>query len=316
MSDLGERDRVQALLDAGRITQAEADILFAALEESEAQETPSPEATQTSEAIQGPSTQAASQPVKRPEPEALLAVTPPTPPTPVDATPPIPPQPPEPPRYPDATSAEAPTAWVKLSGFCGDLDVTSDPSLSAPVVTGNATLERSGADYLIRTPPELQKGSRNWLTRLHKAAGDVTVRLPAETGLELSIAAGDGEIRNVRTLKGSFTGGDLVVRGAETVDLTVTAGDVTLELRPRSGEGRLKATSGDVDVIFLPGASATVSGSATCGDLKLPPHFRRDGGFVNQHFEGTLGAGEARLELRLVAGDVTIKDTGTGTEHA
>ena len=312
MSDLSERDRVQALLNAGRITQAEADILFAALGESDAQETPLPEATQASEAIQGPSTQAVSQPVKRPEPEALLDAAPPTP---VDATPPAPPQPPEPPRHPDAASAEVPTTWVKLSGFCGDLDVTSDASLSAPVVTGNATLERSGAGYLIRTPSELQKGSRNWLTRLHQAAGDVAVRLPAEMGLELGIAAGDGEIRGVKTLKGNFTGGDFNVSGAEHVDLTVTAGDVTLKLRPCAGEGRLKATSGDIDVIFLAGSSAAVSGNATCGDLKLPQHFRRDGGFVNQHFEGTLGAGEARLELRLVAGDVTVKDATVGEER-
>lgn len=314
MSDLSERDRVQALLDAGRITQTEADILFAALEESETQETPSPEAVQTPEAIQDPAAQAASQPIKRPE--APRDAAPPTPPAPIDATPPIPPQPPEPARHPDAAAAEAPTTWVKLSGFCGDLSVSSDAGLSAPMVTGNATLERSETGYLIRTPSELQKGSRNWLTRLHQAAGDVAVRLPAGTGLELGIAAGDGEIRNVRKLKGSFTGGDLEVRGAETVDLTVTAGDVTLELRPRSGDQRLKATSGDVDVIFLPGTSATVSGSATCGDLKLPPHFRHDGGVVNQHFEGTLGAGEARLEVRLVAGDVTVKDATVREENA
>ena len=119
--------------------------------------------------------------------------------------------------------------------------------------------------------------------------------------------AGDGEVRDVKAIRGTFTGGDFEVAGAEAVDLTVTAGDVTLKLRPWAGTQRLKAISGDVDVIFLAGTSATVSGSATCGDLDLPPNFRRNGGFANHKFEGTLGAGEARLELRLTAGDVTIR---------
>jgi hypothetical protein len=120
--------------------------------------------------------------------------------------------------------AESPAGWVRLSGFCGDLSVESDPGLGAPVVTGHATLERTDTGYLIRTPPADREGGRNWLTRLHKAAGDVTVRLPEGLGLDLSVAAGDGDIRGVKTLKGNFTGGDFDVDGTETVDLTVTAG--------------------------------------------------------------------------------------------
>ena len=180
-------------------------------------------------------------------------------------------------------------------------------------MTGKATLERTPeGDYIIRTPPEA-KGESNWLTKLHQAAGDVRVRLPTDMGLDLRIAAGDGEVRGVKTVKGSFTGGDFELSEAETLDLTVTAGDVTLKLRPRTGEQRLRATSGDVDVTFLAGSSVTVSGSATCGDLSLPKNFMRSGGFVGGNFEGTLGAGEARLELRLTAGDVTVKaDTQGG----
>ena len=299
-----ERKRVQALLDSGRISEDEAEVLFAALDESETQSATAPEA------VQNLAVQATSQPAT--ETGTPLSSTPPAPPAPVDA---YPPQPPEPPRFTDVSPADTPMTWVKLVGFCGDLDVRSDPSLSSPVVTGHATLERSDTGYLIRTPPDIKgadsKGAGgNWLTRLHKAAGDVSVRLPAEMGLELGIAAGDGEVRGVKTLKGTFTGGDLDVVEAENVDLTVTAGDVTLKLRPRAGEGRLKATSGDVDVIFLAGSSAVVSGSATCGDLDLPPGFTRSGGFATHRFEGTLGAGEARLELRLTAGDVDIRAEG------
>ena len=288
MSQTGHA-RVQALLESGRITEDEAEILFAALDEE----------------MQMPLTSKGPSPVGR---DSLQAV--PLPPEPVQT--PLP-RPPEPPRSSRVNDAAQQTQWVKLSGFCGDLSVEADASLNSPVVTGKATLERTPeGDYLIRTPPQA-KGESNWLTKLHQAAGDVRVRLPADMGLDLRIAAGDGEVRGVKTVKGSFTGGDFELSEAEMLDLTVTAGDATLKLRPRTGEQRLRATSGDVDVTFLAGSSVTVSGSATCGDLSLPNGFMRSGGFVGGNFEGTLGAGEAHLELRLTAGDVTVKaDTQGG----
>lgn len=281
-----EHARVQALLDSGRITQDEAEILFAALDEEP--QNPSPSSV-------------AAAPTSR---ETSSAASVPLPPEPKKASPP---QPPELPRIPpEVGKVPQQTQWLKLSGFCGDLSVEADPYLNTPLVTGKATLERTETGYLIRTPPE-SKNEGNWLTRLHQAAGDVKVRLPENVGLDLRIASGDGEIRGVRAVKGSFTGGDFKLIDAETLDLTVTAGDVTVKLRPQMGEQRLRATSGDVNLTFLAGASVTVSGSATCGDLTLPQTFSRSGGFVGGNFEGTLGAGEAHLELHLTAGDVTVR---------
>ena len=306
-----EHARVQALLESGRITEDEAEILFAALgDDSEnAQEAqalpPSQESSSTANPLE-PSSASLHQSIRQSTEAALRStgldsVEPPTAPSAP------PPRLPEPPRTPNIDDTTQQTRWVKLSGFCGDLSVEADASLNSPVVTGKATLERTPeGGYLIRTPPQA-KGESNWLTKLHQAAGDVHVRLPADVGLDLRIAAGDGEVRGVKTVKGSFTGGDFELSEAETLDLTVTAGDVTLKLRPRTGDQRLRATSGDVDVTFLAGSSVTVSGSATCGDLSLPKNFARSGGFIGGNFEGTLGAGEARLELRLTAGDVTVR---------
>lgn len=307
MSNPSERARVQALVDAGSITQDEADILFAALEDEAPQQRE--EGLEVAEA-RGDRT------VDSPMADDLAAdasavkIQPPRVPTPPEPLPPaaaLPPEPPEaPPHHADAAT-DARTTWVKLSGFCGDLSVRGDPTLTSPVVTGYATVERSDAGYLIRTPPDHKGGGGNWLSRLHKAAGNVEVRLPAGMGLDLAIAAGDGEVRGVRALKGSFTGGDFEVEGADTLDLNVTAGDIALALCPRSGSQRLRAISGDFTLSFAPGSSAEVSGSATCGDLTLPQTFSRSGSFASQRFEGTLGAGDARLELRLTAGDVTVR---------
>ena len=92
--------------------------------------------------------------------------------------------------------------------------------------------------------------------------------------------------------------------------MSVTAGDVTLKLNPQRGEQRVRATSGDVDIVLMAGSSVMVSGSATCGDLDVPPMFTQQGGFPGRKFGGVLGAGEARLDLRLVAGDVNVRAEG------
>ncbi len=312
-----EHARVQALLESGRITQDEAEILFAALEEGSSNirekpfstsetslNTPNNSASDDGDNLGLTELTSLSKAVTDEE-LGLTDLKPVQPPQPPTSALPLPPQLPKTPQTPQKIESTV-QQWVKLSGFCGDLSVETDPALNSPVVTGKATLERTETGYLIRTPPEA-KSEGNWLTRLHQAAGDVKVRLPENVGLDLRIAAGDGEVRGVRAVKGSFTGGDFRLTDTETVDLTVTAGDVTAKLRPRAGEQRLRTTSGDVNLTFLAGASVTVSGSATCGDLTLPPTFSRNGGFVGGNFEGTLGAGEARLELHLIAGDVTVR---------
>ena len=293
MSDTDDHARIRALLESGRITQAEADLLFAALDEDEAQRL-------TDEPVQVQST-----PLQRSVQPTPAVV--PEPPLPLEAQLP---QPPELPPVPAPAPEAVPAGWLKLLGFCGDLSVRGEPGLSTPVVTGNATLERTPEGYLIRTPPGGEEGAKGWLSRLHRAAGDVTVRVPPDMGLELGIAAGDGEVRGVKTLRGNFTGGDFEVSGAEHVDLSVTAGDVTLKLNPQRGEQRVRATSGDVDIVLMASSSVRVSGSATCGDLDVPPSFSRQGGFPGRRFEGVLGAGEARLDLRLTAGDVDIRAEG------
>ena len=304
-----EHARVQALLESGRITEDEAEILFAALGEDSREETPSlpPQASTDSSSNDDPLGLAELESLRQDVTDEELGLTELKPVQPPPSASALPPHPPEPPRGPKIADTTQQTQWVKLSGFCGDLFVEVDASLSSPTVTGKATLERTPeGGYLIRTPPQA-KGENNWFTKLHQAAGDVKVRLPAEMGLDLRIAAGDGEVRGVKSVKGSFTGGDFGVSGAETLDLAAKAGDISLKLRPRKGEQRLRAIAGDVNVTFLTDSSVSVSGKAKCGDLTLPKNFTRNGSFVGGTFEGTLGAGEAHLELRLIAGDITIK---------
>lgn len=356
MTQRSDRARVQALLEEGRITTAEADILFAALgdvakdsskDEEAGEDEPdsasrstaarvTPEQTrdeararahETAEKAREKARAKAQEardkgersfrldPIEMPGftiPAIDIPLWPKEAATPPDADSPAQPQPPAPPKAPPQASESvhaypAGARWAKVSGFCGDLDVRSDPNISEPSVNGSASFEWDGRAFVIRTPPKDKEGGRNWLNRLHRAAGDLKVRLPEGMGLDLAIAAGDGSVRGVKDVRGNFTGGDFDLRDAEHIDLTVTAGDISIGLRPTTGQQRLRATSGDIDLTLREGSSVKVSGRATCGDLDLPRGFSREGGLATQRFSGTVGGGDAELELRLTAGDVNVK---------
>ncbi len=356
MTQRSDRARVQALLDEGRITAAEADILFAALGDDESEDTDTPttsedddpegshrtgtritpeqtrdearaRAHEAAEAARAKARAARESAQNSPanvsdrsvkafqlgeEGSASPQISRPPPPQPQEPEVPRLPQPPTPPTAPPQAEESVYTypagqRWARISGFCGDLDVRSDPTITEPSINGSASSEWDGSAFVIRTPPKDKEGGRGWLQRLHRAAGDLQVRLPEGMGLDLAIAAGDGSVRGVREVRGHFTGGDFDLTGAETLDLTVTAGDVNIRMRPTAGRQRLRATSGDIDLTLLPGSSVAVSGRATCGDLELPGGFNRDGGIATQRFSGTVGAGEAELELRLTAGDVSVR---------
>lgn len=378
---LSERERIQALLDAGRISQADAELLFNALDDEEAPE----ESFGVGEAAEGLSDtgtgtvgeSAAAQgfvstngsptdPLRDTSEENArervtenasgssangladdvareLSPQPPEPPEPPTPVIPLPPPPPEA-TWGAAESGRAPQEdafkeaagreetgvehWLKLAGGCGDLLVTVDPTLREPTFTGEGVLERQGSNYVFRTPFDWKsttvdfakamtegfmssrasdgKGG-NWLTKLRSLGSSLKICLPEGYGLDLGLFAGDGTIRGVRALRGKFTGGDLTVEGAEHLDLNVTSGDVTMKVRPVRGEQRLRATSGDVTLTFLAGSDVTVSGKATAGDIDVPRGFSQGRGFGTTELSGVLGAGRARLELRLTAGDVDIR---------
>jgi hypothetical protein len=303
-----ERERIQALLDAGRISAADAELLFSALEDSTLDDSAFDDSALTETGTRLESTGGANGvkadggEVDRGEVDGVgagRAFAPASSPEPLPPDTPVPRHPP--------FGAEV-NRWLYLKGGCGDLTVTVNPALAQPTFTGEGVLERQGQNYSLRTPSDWKSG--NWLSKLRSLAGHVDLQLPEGYGLDLHVFAGDGTIQGVRALRGKFTGGDLTATGAEHLDLTVTSGDATLSLRPRQGRQRLRTRSGDLTLTFLSGSSVTVSGKATAGDISVPAGFSRGRGFGTTELTGRLGAGDAQLELHLTAGSVTLRAEG------
>ncbi|HUH31735.1 MAG TPA: DUF4097 family beta strand repeat-containing protein [Rhodanobacter sp.] len=129
---------------------------------------------------------------------------------------------------------------------------------------------------------------------------DVTVQLPANLPVTLSVGSGDADVTGVRQLQAQVGSGDLHVRNiAERFTVSVGSGDInandvgTLEVGA-VGSGDFNATGvrGDVRV-----------GSVGSGDVRL----RQVGG--NVHAE-TIGSGD--LAVDGVAGDFSLGAKGSG----
>ena len=187
--------------------------------------------------------------------------------------------------------------------LAGDLDVHVDSSLSEPIFEGKAELTRRGDDFEIRQRPRRKEGESildnllNWVK-----AGDLRVRIPAGYGLEVQSKAGDIDVRDVPYLKGKLLAGDVDAQEIGGVDLVLQAGDVDVSLHLMAGEHRLKAKAGDVDIVLLAGSSVTAKGNISAGSLHVEGPFTRQESMTGGRFEGTVGAGAARLEVDLMAG--------------
>ena len=280
---MSEQDRIQALVEEGKISQEEAKLLLEALQDTEQEE------------------------VERVD--MSKAVAPPDPPTSPSPEPPVstPSSAPESSLEPPTSSQEV-TRWVTVSMLAGDLDVSVDSSLSEPVFEGKAELTRRGDDFEIRQRPRQKEGESlldnllNW-----GKAGDLEVRIPVGYGLEVKSKAGDIDVEGVPYLKGKLLAGDVDAQEVGGIDLSLQAGDVDVSLRLTAGEHRLKAMAGDVDIVLLAGSSVVTNGNISAGSLHLEGPFTRQESIAGGRFEGTVGAGGARLEVDLMAGDVSVK---------
>ena len=200
--------------------------------------------------------------------------------------------------------------WIHLDMLAGDVTVMVDEDLDAPCLDGGEEggmkLEKQGEDYYLS-----QFGGRSEGGFLERLMGGfrhnkLSLRIPQGFGVELSMKAGDVNLKGVPYLRGGLLAGDLDADALEGVDLTMSAGDVKLGLRPTSGSHRVVTTAGDVTIFLLPGSSARVEGGVNIGDISLTPPFERERQGLGQRFHGVVGGGDAELELKLSTGDLKV----------
>lgn len=211
------------------------------------------------------------------------------------------------------------TKWVRVELVAGDLDVGVDPQLTEPRAesdTGEAALERTDYGYRV----SIGRGEGSFLRGLEGPLaglliskgrpGDLKLTLPAGYGVDLAMTTGDVDLDGVPFLRGTLSAGDLDAHGLEGIDFSSMAGDVSVSLRPTSGRHRIVNTAGELKVTLLPGSDVAVHGDVSIGEAKAGPEFQTGRRMMSGTVSGAIGAGTARLDLKVTAGSIKLK-TGT-----
>lgn len=208
-----------------------------------------------------------------------------------------------------AASATSARRWARIELFAGALDVSVDDGLDAPRAEseeGPLEVSRDGEGWRIAQPS--RKGD-SWIERLVDGTKRMRVRiaLPAGVGVHLDVKAGDVNLRDVPALRGRLLAGDLDARGLRAVDVALNAGDLDLRFDPEPGEHRVQMTAGDAEIRLPKHAGVTVRGRVSVGDASAPAPFETKRSGVSERVSGTLGDGRASLSVELVTGDLDLK---------
>lgn len=204
--------------------------------------------------------------------------------------------------------APAGTRWVTAELLAGDIEVYAVAGLTGPEIEGSGEITAVETDYgfLIKLAPERGGILDRFLARVRSS--DITVKIPADYGLNLRATAGDVELHGVKYLQGRITAGDVSARGLEGIDFTTMAGDVDMELRLKEGEHSLICATGDLDVVLSPDSDVTVDGSVSIGDAHSShPAIRTERHTLGERLTGALGSGAAHLSLRVTTGELAVK---------
>ena len=312
------RERIENLLRQGKISPEEANKLFRALE-------PQGETASASTPLTG------SQPAPSiPKPTPVAAPTPPTPPTP--STPAVPPTPAMPASSPSTAMptarskgldhyvhAAAHIRKVMLNTIAGDIDIEGVANLTnieAGVKNGSLEITEDGDVIRIVGVGKIDDPTEiGWLNTVIRTIGrnlpvDIHVRVPSNL-LELEVKAIAGDV-NVKGVTGAvsleMSAGDLKLSDAGRFNINAKAGDIKVRTKLIDGESTLRALAGNVDVELEQGSSVTLKASNSAGDITAKGFIltQTEKRIVGGSLEGRLGAGRAKLNVSLSAGDLDI----------
>jgi Putative adhesin len=307
------RDRIENLLREGKISPEEANKLFRALEaQGETVEKSTPTVGQ------GSSGQAIPTPRTPQTPQAPQ----------VPQAPPVPPVLPVPPVSTTTHSEtkqthefefDGPIKAVFININAGDIEVIGVPG-NRLQVEGNGVLSvvhdeatqtiRIGSSGKMDNPTEV-----GFLDTVFKAIGrvipvNIKVKLPANLPrLEVKAFAGDVDVQGViGNVHIDLSAGDIKLRDASQFEIISKAGNIKVNTKLENGESKVTGLAGDIKVNLEPGSSVSLKARVQAGDVGAKGFIlsQTDKRITGGLLEGRLGAGRAKLDVSLSAGDLDV----------
>ena len=210
---------------------------------------------------------------------------------------------------PGAKIAPDHVKWLTVEMLAGELDVEVVPSLTSPAAEGGPghfDINKTDDGYRIQFMPDRGTFIDRIVTSLK--SGELKVQVPPDYGLNVMATAGEVRTVGVKYLRGRMRAGELTADLLEGVDFGMTAGEFTATLDLRPGDHMVTLGAGDLNVRLRESANVRVQGRVSIGDVdSRVPGLQRSGSGLGGSVEGTLGAGEANLDLRVTTGDLDVR---------
>jgi hypothetical protein len=318
------RERIENLLRQGKISPEEANKLFRALE-------PQGETASSNTPLTGsqPSPSIPKPPVPPAAPSVPTPVAPPVPPAPTPASTPAP-------AASQTPSTAMPTARSKglehyvhaaqhvrkvvVNATAGDIEIEGVPNLGnieANVKNGSLEITEDGDVIRIVGVGKIDDPTEiGWLNTVIRTIGrnlpiDIQLKVPSNLlELEVKALAGDVSVIGVTgTVSLDMSAGNLKLNDAGKFNINAKAGDIKVRTKLTDGDSSLRALAGNVDVQLDGGSSVTLKASNSAGDISAKGFIltQTEKRIVGGSLEGRLGAGRARLNVTLSAGDLEIE---------
>jgi DUF4097 and DUF4098 domain-containing protein YvlB len=105
-----------------------------------------------------------------------------------------------------------------------------------------------------------------------------------------------------------LSAGDLKLRDVGQFEIDAKAGDIKVNTKLETGESKISALAGDIEVRLEPGSSVSLKARVQAGDVGAKGFIlsQTDKRITGGSLEGRLGAGRAKLEVSLMAGDLDV----------
>lgn len=199
--------------------------------------------------------------------------------------------------------------WIKAELIGSDLEVSVDPSLDKPSITGDVRVTESSGHLVISGSPHAHPRRKReavppeaGYTFEYSFGHDPVIRLPEGWGLVCELVQGDLTVEGLPYLRGKVLTGDTTLRNVAGVDLEASD-DLTAELCLTEGRHYLSVLNGDAEITFVR-SSVRVEGKLLNGELDARGPFEQR----KRKITGLVGAGEALLHIQVLNGDLTLQD--------
>ena len=107
-------------------------------------------------------------------------------------------------------------------------------------------------------------------------------------------------------MRAEVNGGNITMSTATALNAEVNGGNLRWTGLLQSGTHRTEVNAGNATLTLLPGSSVRLDAEVTLGNFKAAFPTQKSGGFMEAHYTGQLGGGEALLRCEVSAGQIKL----------